>query len=415
MNLPLFLAQRIYRDKTDKRRVSRPAIRIATIGVAIGLAVMIVSVCVVMGFKNTIRNKVVGFGADITVADFMTMQTANQFPIAMGDSMTTVLRRLPGVKHVQRYALKQGILKTDDDFLGVMLKGIGPDYDTTFIASNIVEGSMPKFSDTQSTNNIVISKKMASKLKLHAGQKVFAYFINEQGVRMRRFRIAAIYETNLSRFDATICYCDLYTANKLNGWEPDQYSGAEIIVKNAAKRNATAAVVEKTVNKTVDRYGGTYHSETIEEMNPQIFSWLSLMDLNVWIIICLMIAVAGVTIISGLLIIILERTKMIGLLKALGARNSQVRHLFLWFATFIILRGLILGNILAFAIVLMQRYTGFVKLDPQTYYVSEVPVEISIPVVVAINIVTLAICIVVLIAPSFLISHIHPAKTMHFE
>lgn len=415
MNFPLFVARKIYADNDDKKKVSRPAIRIATIGVAIGLAVMIISVCVVLGFKHTIRDKVVGFGSHITVGNYMSMQSSEQYPVVMNDSMMKVLRGIKGVKHVERFAMTQGILKTDSDFLGVAIKGVGPDFDPLFIQQNMVSGELPKFDDEKSQQKIVISQLMADKLKLKSGERIYAYFIKNNDVRVRRFTIAGIYQTNLTKFDESICFTDLYTANKLNGWESDQYSGAEIQVGNFNQLNFVANEVGENVNKTVDKYGATYSTMTVQEMNPNIFSWLDLLDLNVWIILALMVAVAGVTMISGLLIIILERTQMIGILKALGAKNRTIRHTFLWFAVFIIGRGLLLGNVLGFGIVLLQRYSGLVKLDPQTYYVSTVPVEINIPLILLLNIATLFISVFVLIAPSYLISHIHPAKSMHYE
>lgn len=415
MNLPLFIAKKIYSDEGNGKRMSRPAVRIATIGVAVGLAIMIVSIGVVLGFKHTIRDKVIGFGSHITVANFMTLQSNDQFPAQMGDSTLGILKGIEGVKHVQRYAMKQGILKTDNDFLGVMLKGVGPEYDTTFIHQNMVKGSLPPFSDKASKQKIVISQLMADKLNVKCGEKIFAYFINEQGVRTRRFTITGIYDTKLRQYDEAICLTDLYTVNKLNGWMPDQYSGAELTVADFNRLDETHQRVMDKVNRTSDGYGETYSSNTIVEMNPQIFSWLDLMDLNVWIIMGLMIAVAGVTIISGLLIIILERTQMIGLLKALGSHNSQIRHTFLWFAFFIIGKGLIIGNIIGLGLLALQHYTGLVKLDASKYYVDIVPVEINMPLTIAVNIATLLICIMVLILPSYLISHIHPAKSMHYE
>lgn len=415
MNFPLFIAKKIYNSSDRTRRVSKPAIRIATIGVAIGLAVMIVSVSVVLGFKHTIRNKVIGFGSHITVADFMSLQNSELYPITINDSLLKALYKIQGVKHVQRFAYTQGILKTDDDFLGVTLKGVGPEFDSTFIHNNMVAGSFPKFSDNSNQQKIILSKTIADKLKMKVGQKIFAYFVNEQGVRTRKFTVCGIYETNLKQFDSQICMTDLYTVNKLNGWEPDQYSGAELEVKDFNLLDNTALNVLGHVKNKVDKYGSTYSSATVIEQNPQIFSWLDLMDLNVWIILALMISVAGVTMISGLLIIILERTQMIGLMKAIGARNRQIRHVFLWFATFIIGKGLIIGNIVGIGLILLQQYTGLFKLDPQTYYVSTVPVEINIPLIIALNLSTLLICVFVLIAPSYFISHINPAKSMHYE
>ena len=415
MNYPLFIARKIYNGGDKTRKVSKPAITIATVGVAIGLAVMIVSVCVVLGFKHSIRDKVVGFGSNITVANFLTLQSSEQYPIVVNDSLTKELKAIPGVKHVQRYTYIQGILKTDKDFLGVMLKGLGPDFDSTFIHNNMVEGSLPRFSDTENQQKLVISKTIADKLNLKVGQRLFAYFINEEGVRTRKFTIAGIYETNMKQFDSQICFTDLYTTNKLNGWESDQCSGAELLVNDFSQLNTITYHVLSKVKNTIDHYGETYSAESIIEQNPQIFSWLDLMDLNVWIILALMIAVAGVTMISGLLIIILERTQMIGILKALGSRNRQIRHIFLWFATFIIGRGLLIGNLIGLGIIFLQKWTGLIKLDPQTYYVSTVPVEIDIPLIIGLNLATMLVCIAVLIAPSYLISRIHPAKSMHYE
>lgn len=415
MNLPLFIARRIYNVNGDKVEVSKPAIRIATAGIAIGLAVMIVSVCVVFGFKHAVSAKVIGFGSHIQVANFMTLQTSESYPIQMKDSLIKVLKNTQGVEHVQRFATKQGVLKTDSDFLGVVFKGVGPDFDSTFIHQNLMEGSIPAFSDTKSSNKILLSMSMAKKLKLKTGDRIFAYFIDHAGVRVRRFTIAGIYQTNLAQYDDITCFMDLYTAVKLNGWEKDQVSGAEITVKDFNKVDETEAIFINRLNRTVDQYGETYSSKTIRDISPQIFSWLDLLDLNVWIILALMIAVAGVTMISGLLIIILERVTMIGVLKAMGAKNVMIRHTFLWFAVFIITRGLLIGNIIGIGLVLLQKYTGLVGLDPQTYYVTTVPVEINIPVLLLLNVATLLISVVVLIAPSYLIFHIHPAKSMRYE
>ena len=417
MNFPLFIARRIYSDHIgDQQKVSKPAIRIAVAGVAIGLAVMIISVCVVLGFKHTIRDKVVGFGSHIQVANFYTLQSsAIDQPIAIGDSMMNVLKKTEGVKHVQRFAMKQGILKTDNDFLGVMFKGVGPEFDSTFIHKSMVEGSIPHFSDQLSTNRILISKDMASKLRVKAGDRIFAYFIGEGGVRTRRFTISGIYQTNLAQYDKTTCFCDLYTARKLNAWTDDMVTGAELTVNDFKQLSTTANDIINRVNRTQDQYGNTFSSKTIRELSPQIFSWLDLLDLNVWIILAIMTAVAVVTMTSGLLIIILERTTMIGVLKALGARNSTVRHTFLWFAAFIIGKGLLIGDALALALILLQKFTGFAKLDPQTYYVDVVPVELDWTLIVALNVGTMLIALFVLIAPSYLVSHIHPAKSMRYE
>ena len=415
MNFPLFIARRIYGDQGDRRKVSRPAIRIATIGVAIGLAVMIITVSVVLGFKHTIRDKVVGFGSHIQIGNILSLGSTDAYPICLNDSMMQVLNGIEGIRHAERYTYTQGILKTDDDFLGVAFKGVGPEYDLTFLKESLLEGELPQFCDTATKYPLVISKSMADKLQLKTGDRIFAYFIGEDDVRARRFNITGIYQTNMKRFDDLICLTDIYATHKLNGWFDDQCTGAELLVEDFSQLQKTNRNVIKKVNRTLDRYNNTFASQTIEEAYPQVFSWLELLDINVWIILALMIAVAGFTMISGLLIIILERTQMIGVMKALGARNSTIRHTFLWFATFIIGQGLLWGNIVGIGLVLLQQHTGLVTLDPQTYYVSEAPMELNIPFILLLNVATLLISVFVLIAPSYMVSRIHPAKSMRYE
>ncbi|SFC00233.1 lipoprotein-releasing system permease protein [Xylanibacter ruminicola] len=415
MNFPLYIAKRIYSDQGDKRKVSRPAIRIATIGVAIGLAVMIVTVSVVLGFKHTIRDKVVGFGSHIQVHNIMNYNGSDPHPICANDSLMKAVGKLPGVAKAERFSMTQGILKTDEDFLGIAIKGIAEEYDTTFLSQHLIAGNITSFSDKTSKYKLLVSKMISDKMRLKVGDKVFGYFIDNQDVRTRKFTISGIYQTNMTRFDETLCFTDLHTANKLNGWTDNQATGIEVLVKDFEKVNETANQFIDNINRTSDEQGNSLTSETIYELYPQVFSWLELLDINVWIILALMVCVAGFTMISGLLIIILERTQMIGILKALGARNKTVRHTFLWFSVFIIGQGLFWGNIVGIGIVLLQKYTGFITLDPQTYYVSEAPMELNLPLVALINIATLLICVFVLIAPSYLISHIHPAKSMRYE
>ena len=415
MNLPLFIAKRIYGDQGDRRKVSRPAIRIATVGVAIGLAVMIITVSVVLGFKHTIRDKVVGFGSHIQIGNILTMGSYETLPICIDDSTLRAFGRIDGIRKAERYTTTQGILKTDDDFLGVVFKGLGPEYDLTFLQENLVEGELPQFSDTATNYPLVISRSMADKLRLKTGDRIFAYFIGNDDVRARRFTVTGIYQTNMKRFDDAFCLTDIYATHKLNGWFDDQCTGAELLVDDFEQLEQTNRNVIKKVNRQLDRYGSTLSSQTIIEAYPAVFSWLELLDINVWIILALMIAVAGFTMVSGLLIIILERTQMIGVLKALGARNSTIRHTFLWFSVFIIGQGLLWGNIIGIGLVVLQQQTGLVTLDPQTYYVSEAPLELNPLFIVLLNVATLLISVLVLIAPSYLVSRIHPAKSMRYE
>lgn len=422
MALPFYIARHLYAGGNPSHKASRPAIRIAMLGIAIGMATMIVSISVVLGFKHTIRDKITGFGSHIVVSNYMTLQTTDQtHPVNANDSLVKKIKGIQGVKHVQRYSQKQGVLKTDDDFLGVMFKGVGEDYDTTFLAENLIAGKMPKFSAEKSARQLLVSKSMADKLRLSVGGKVFAYFIGDEDVRVRPFTVAGIYQTNLAKYDDIMCFADLYTVSKLNGWEslPQEgkyeVTGLEVSTTDFDSIDFVEDRFIDKVNKTFDSDAHPLTTATIQEMSPQIFSWLDLLDLNVWIILALMVCVSGFTMISGLLIIILERSAMIGLLKALGARNSLIRRVFRWLALFIVIRGMIVGNILGIGLCLLQQYTGFISLDPTTYYVSEAPVELNIPLILLLNVVTLVITVAALVLPSALVSTIHPSRSMRAE
>ena len=415
MKLPLFLARKIYANPDSRHQVSRPAVKTAIAGVAIGLTVMLVTVSVVLGFKHSIRDKVIGFGSHIQVENFLTMQGSDPYPVCMDDSLMGVLRRIPGISQVERYAYMQGILKTDQDFLGITFKGVAQEYDTTFIHQNLVEGAIPHFTDSVGTRCLLLSKMTADKLHLKSGDKVYAYFISSGDVRARVFTVSGISQTNLTQFDDNICFADLYTVARLNKWTGGQCTGAELRLLDFNELDAVSSQVVKCVNRTVDHEANTLMTRTIHEAYPQIFNWLELLDINVWIILALMVCVASFTMISGLLIIILERTQMIGILKALGANDATIRHTFLWFATFIIGRGMVVGNAFGFLLILLQQHFGLVKLDPANYYVSTAPVELDWLFVLLINVATLVVCVLVLIAPSYIISRISPSKSMRYE
>lgn len=414
MNLNLFIARRLFRDRGDVKKVSRPAILVATAGVAIGLAVMIISVCVVLGFKQEIRSKVIGFGSHIQLVDYGSLSTNVQRPVTILPDFLKDVEQTPGVRHVQRYSNKNGILKTDEEFKGILLHGVGADFDSAFVAANLVEGKIPQFSEEHAINEILISSQIARELHLTVGSRVFAYFF-EGSVRARRFTVAGIYRTNLTEFDKVLVYTDLYTCNRLNNWEPEQCSGLEIAVDDFDNVDTVAASLVGKINRRTDGTETSCSVMTIRDLYPQIFAWLDLLDMNVWVILILMVAVAGFTMISGLLIIILERTNFIGVMKALGATNRSMRHIFLYFAVFVIGKGLLWGNLLGVGLVALQNYSGIFRLDAETYYVDTVPVLFNPWIVLAINAATLLISVCVLIVPSFLISNIHPAKSIRFE
>ena len=415
MNWKLFIAHRIYRSNEGGKEVSKPAVRIAMWGIAVGLAVMIVAVAVVVGFKHEVRDKVVGIGSDITVTNFDAQKSYETVPVSASDSLLDVLRSTEGVKHVQRYSTKPGMIMTDDNFLGMVLKGVSQEYDWTFLSKHLQEGEIPAFSDTASTNRTLISRTIANKLHLKTGDKLYTYYIDGEKVRARRLEVSGIYQTNFSIYDDLFLLTDLYTVNRLNSWKPDQVSGIEVEVDDYGLLQPIKENIREKVDMQKDRYGSTYYVTTVEESNPQIFAWLDLLDMNVWVILILMTGVAGFTMISGLLIIILERTNMIGVLKALGADNLAIRKVFLSFSVFLIGRGMLWGNLIGLAFVGMQSFFRPFKLDPATYYVDSVPVEFNLWWWILLNVCTLIVSVLMLVGPSYLIAHIHPAKSIKFE
>ena len=414
MNWKLFIAKRIYRSN-EGGKVSKPAIRIAMWGITVGLAVMIVAVSVVIGFKHEVRDKVVGLGADISITNFDIQKSYETEPIVVEDSLVQVLCAVDGVKHIQRYSTKAGMIMTDDNFLGMVLKGVAEEYDWTFIKKHLLEGEIPHFTDTASTNFTLVSRTIANKLRLKLGDKLYTYYVDGDKVRARRLQIAGIYQTNFSMYDDLFLLTDLYTVNRLNSWVSGQVSGVELEVTDYERLEDIKEDIRLRVDMQTDRYGHKYYTQTVEESNPQIFAWLDLLDLNVWVILILMTGVAGFTMISGLLIIILERTNMIGVLKALGADNWSIRKVFLSFSVFLIGRGMLWGNIFGLLFVWVQSSFHLFKLDPVTYYVDSVPVEFNLWWWVLLNVCTLLVSVLMLVGPSYLITRIHPAKSIRFE
>ncbi|MBO6124791.1 MAG: ABC transporter permease [Bacteroidaceae bacterium] len=409
-----FIASRLFRHSDDVKRVSKPAIRIATLGVAVGVAIMLLSTGVVLAFQSEIRNKVLGFGSHIQVINYDSQNSEQYKPIVFNTETFSLLDSVPGAQTISPFCIKPGMLKTDNTFRGVMFKGVGERYDYSFFRKHLVEGEITSFPDTSATGKLIISQSLSKQMSLKVGADVYAYFFEDK-VKARKFKVSAIYCTNLTDFDNKLVFTDVSTVQKLLGFDTYQYSGAEIWLNDFTQLPEASSYIINNVNRTQDPYGAYYTSMSIYEMYPQIFAWLQLLNLDVWVILILMVCVAGVTMISGLLIIILERTNFIGILKALGASNARMRHIFLYFSFFVILRGLIYGNVLAFAIIFIQQQWHLIHLDPSVYYVEAVPVTINWLYFAIINVATLLICVLALVIPSYLISNIHPAKSIRFE
>lgn len=409
------MARRLYRQGGGSRRASRTAIVIATAGVALGLAIMIIAISVVLGFKGEVQRKVTGIGSHIQVVNYRSAYNPEALPIAIGDSLVEAISAIPEVRNVQRFCVKMGMLKTDESFQGVSFRGIDEDYDLTFLRENLVEGQIDSaFSSRESSGRLVVSQKIARQLHLAVGSRVYAYFF-DQNLRARRFTVVAIYATNLSEYDARLVFCDFKTVHQLMGLAPDQSSGAEVNLVDLEHLEQASPQVTRIVARIQDPYGFNYAAPTIKDLYPNIFSWLDLLDLNVIVILVLMLAVAGFTTISGLLIIILERTQFIGVMKAMGASNASLRHLFIYYALFIVGRGMLVGNILGIGLCQLQQRFGFVHLDATTYYVPVVPIHISWLWVLVVNVGTFLLSTLALILPSYLVSRIHPALSIRFE
>ena len=412
--MELFIARRLYKSEQGSRSVSRPAVLIAQIGVALGLAVMLVTIAVSFGFKHEVREKAVGFSSHIHISNYESGQSYEALPVAADSALLGRLAAIPSVEHVQRYAAKPGVFRTDNDFIGYILKGVGEDYDLSFYAQYLKEGVLPQFSDSVASGNILISRVIADKLQLDVGDKVDSYFL--QGtMRARRYTVAGIYETGFNEYDRLFVIADLKAVQALNRWEPDQVTGVEVALTDFSKVEDMNWELGTLLDRTEDKYGNQYLVQSVTDINPGLFAWLDVLDMNVWLILALMIGVAGFTMISGLLILIIERTQFIGILKALGASNASVRKAFLYLAMLIIGKGMLWGNVVGLGLCAVQKFTGLIPLDPANYYLDRVPIEFNWLFILAVNVVMFVLSVLILIVPSHLISRIYPTKAMRFE
>lgn len=389
-----------------KKGGTRPIIRIAILGIALGLAVMLIAVAIVTGFQREIRAKVIGFGSHIQISSYDSESAIEASPVSKKQSFYPHMDTVTGVRHIQAYATKAAIIKTEDQIQGVILKGIGSDFDWSFFKQNIIKGNAFDIPDTTS-ENIVISNYIAKKLKLATGDKLFTYFI-QQPPRVRKFIVSGIYETGLEKFDQSMVLCDMRHIQKLNGWEDDQVSGFEVILDKYNDLHLMDEFIYKYI-------GMELNSTKITDIHEDIFGWLELQDVNVIVIIALMILVAGINMISALLVLILERTNMIGILKAMGANNWSIRKIFLYNATYLIGIGLIWGNIAGLTLCFIQKQFGLVTLPQETYYVPVVPIQLELWHILALNGGTLGLCVLMLLLPSYVVTRISPVKAIRFN
>ncbi len=409
------IARRIYFGRDNRGEVSPPAVRLAVAGVALGLAVMILTVAIVIGFKSEIRDKVVGFGSHIRISAFTSNTTYETKPIQYADSLQNMLAADEEIARIEPFATKPGIFKTDDNYMGIVLKGVTPDYDWSFYKDYLVAGTIPQLNDSTTSSEVVVSQAIASKMQLSVGDGVLTYFVQDDNVRARKFTVAGIYKTDLTEFDNLFIIGDARQVQRLNRWQNDQYSGVELRVHDFDNANEIAYRLYTQLLIYPDAYGTHYYVQSVRNLNPVFFGWLDLLDMNVWIILILMAAVAGFTMISGLLIIILENTGLIGILKAMGASNKSIRNIFLNVATLLIGKGLLWGNVVGLTLCIIQNEFHILKLNPEAYYIPYVPIELNLWYVLLLNAGSLLVSLLMLIAPSYIVALIRPARSIKFE
>lgn len=411
MNLELFLARRLYSTRKGGRRISRPAVAIAQWGVAVGTLVMFVSICIIVGFKQQIRDKVIGFGGHIQVMSYEALSDGAS-PVRADSAFLEELLSVDGVEHVQPFAVKPGMVVGNDEYEGILLKGVGSDYDLSFIKDNVIEGKLPVWSNDRPSNAVALSRSTAGKLRVNVGDKVNVYFLQD-GIKARRMTVDAIYETHLSELDDIMALTDVYTVRRLNGWDSDEFTGVELAVNDYDMVDFVSVGVNEVVERN-NSNGGSLYAPTIDELYPSLFAWLSVLDQTVWLILILVLFIAGFTTVSGLLILILEKSNFIGVMKAIGSRDVSIARVFLYYSCFIIGKGILWGNVIAVVLCLLQQQLQIVGLDPSMYYMDCVPVGFTW-LLVPMNIGIFVLSVLMLLLPSMFISRIEPTKAIKFE
>jgi len=406
MNIEQFIARRLIKGGAGS--FSAPVIRIAIVSVALGIAVMIVSIAIVTGFQKQIREKIVGFGSHIQIAKFDSNNSFEFEPVSKNQTFYKEIKKTKGIRNIQVFATKAGIIKTSEQIQGVVFKGVGEDFDWSFFSDKLVQGKAFSTLDTVANDSVIISQNLADLLKIKLGEPLRMYFIIDNVTRARRFNVSGIYNTGLAEFDLKFILGDIRQIQKLNDWSSDSVSGFDIYIDNFSELDNMGKAVYKSA-------GYEMNARTIRDLYPQMFDWLDLQDMNVIIILVLMVLVSGMAMISTLLILILERTSMIGVLKALGARNLSIRRIFLYNAAYIIGKGMLYGNIAGISICLLQSGFNIVSLPQESYFMSVVPINLNVFHILLLNAGTLTACTLMLLLPSFVITRISPVKAIRFE
>jgi len=412
LNLEYFIAKRIF--FRQKKNTTTSIVNLAVAGIALGLSIMILSIAIVTGFKKEIQNKVIGFGSHIIIENLGTNSSFEAAPISKNQVFYSQLPKINGIKHIQRFATKAGIIKTKDAIEGTILKGVDTDFDWTFFQKYLEEGSVLKIDSSLRSNEILISRSIANILKIKIYDEINIYFIQEPP-KVRKFKITGIYNTGLGEYDKMYLICDIKHIQRLNSWSSDKISGFEVLIDDFDKIDEMQNIVFSKAGNIFFDDGSKLNIKSIKETNPAIFEWLELTNMNVQIILILMTLVAGINMISGLLIIILERTNMIGILKALGANNLSIRKVFLYNSFFFIGKGFLWGNLIGIGLSLIQLSFNIIPLEPTTYYLTSVPINLNLTHILILNLVSMLIVFLMMLLPAILISYIEPIKAIKFN
>lgn len=408
MNFEYFIANRLSGSRV--RNLSQPVVKISHVSIALGLALMIISVAVVVGFKNSVSEKVMGFNSHIQLVIFDNNQSLQGDPVTVDDDLISSLLVNKNIKNIQFTAQKAGVIKTEDQIQGIVIKGVGQNYDNTFLKSNLISGNYPEIRDSVTTNEVLISRSISQKLNLTVDDELRMWFVDEKEshARGRKFKVSGIYYTGMEEFDNVYIIGDLRHLQKLNNWKPNEVGSIEINLNNP----------DDIIETSFDLYTRIPYNlaaVTVFDNYPQIFSWLSLLDMNVIVILTLLILVATITMVSTLLFLIIERTSMVGLLAALGANNRSIRKIFLYKASGIVLTGMLWGNLIGLFFYIIQLNFRIISLSAESYYVNYVPVQLYLSHFILLNLGTFVISFLVLVIPSYYITRIVPAKALRYE
>ena len=411
MNFEYFIAKRIVSAKEYKNSISSPIIKIAILSIVIGFVTMLISIASGVGLQNKIYQKVSAFNGDIIISNFDTnFSDDSQNPISTIQGFYPTFNSIKGIQNIQATASKGGVIRTANKFEGVVVKGVGKDYDWNYFNEFLIDGSLPDYSQLL-TNKILISEYTSNRLNLNVGDKLNTFFFNSDNSKLprsRSFEVSGIYNSGFNEFDEKFVIADIRHIQRLNKWSENEIGSYEVFVEEFSQ-------IDQIGNEVYNEVGSFLDSQTIKERYFSIFKWLELFDFNIVLIIFIMIVVAGINMITALLVLILERTQMIGIIKALGSSNKSIRKIFIYNAMYLVGIGLFLGNVIGIGLLLIKKYFKLIKLDPTIYYVNEAPVYLAIDYILLLNVGTLIVCFSMLLIPSYIISKITPVRAIRFE